>query len=940
MLGTSSLTRVMTVSLGLVAVTAIAGLILVGLANYEQQVQIRNVRLQSRAAQAVGALQFLGDAPRQAEWSEIAPRLMREAGIELETGSIEVMIPAPDAPSKWRLIAALPERPEAILPISDPNVQRALAGNHEPVLWYDPAGTQWCSAIMPVRDRQGRQVALVEARAHAVILVESEVWWALGLLASGVSIATMALIRAIRGTQAAVANLSQRLHEVSRGDESPFVTHVAHPRELGPLAGSLQLATEESTIRRLRQHRDVTDLRVQVARFQGADRAKTTLLVALCRSLRQSVDSLRASSALLAQTRIDRVQRDYVETLQSGCGDLLTRIGDVLDFALLEAECLSLEQRPLRPRLVLEEALLIVAERCVQLPIELAWFAEPHVPERVIGDVARVRQVLVNLVSLAASTAEEGTVAVHVVSEPDQRLTFRISLMGVTLTAERIRLLLEGAISTESSSDRLQGEGLGLVLGKRLAQAMGGSLRIERGDGEDIELVCTLRVMPDDVAPEQPLLRRTVVVAHERPATRRMLTSILERAGATVVAVGDHGDLLTALKNGLRPAVVILGTRVAPEHDSGSDAPEVIAGVQSLAAAWPVILVVDPVHRGFTPELRSAGAMGLVAMPVRQQALLTNVCDAVSGIKRISNPQPTESLAANEHKVLVAEDNDVNRLVLVRMLESLGIHPELVMNGQQAVDQVHAARVAGKPYALILMDCMMPVVDGLTATQQIRATQDSDPHEWIIAVTANAMAHDRSQCLAAGMDDYLAKPVTPLALHEAIGRWRHAAGLPRKNSQRLVLDAVTGVAHPVLSEMVQPHPKHHRIDLENSTEIGSESGAITAEVDFSGLKMLAKLAGGGALIEVVSCFLGESEKLLNDVHSAAMAGDLTRLRAVAHKMKGSCGTVGLLATQAHIARIESAAKDGDLSAARIHVETLPSLFAASMVQLRAFRDGC
>ena len=104
--------------------------------------------------------------------------------------------------------------------------------------------------------------------------------------------------------------------------------------------------------------------------------------------------------------------------------------------------------------------------------------------------------------------------------------------------------------------------------------------------------------------------------------------------------------------------------------------------------------------------------------------------------------------------------------------------------------------------------------------------------------------------------------------------------------------------------------------------------------------MLAKLAGAGALTEVVSCFLGESEKLLNDVHSAAMAGDLSRLRAVAHKMKGSCGTVGLLATQAHVARIESAARDGDLAAARSDVETLPSVFAASMVQLRAFRDGC
>ena len=937
MLATASLTRVMAMSLGLVVITAVTGLTIVALGSHVQQIQLRDAQLRARAAQAIGALQFLGDAPRQSDWAEAAPRLMRAAGIDFGSGSVEVMIPALDAPSKWRLVAALPERPEAILPISDPNVQRALAGSHEPVLWYDPSGIQWCSVVVPLLDRNGRQVALIEARANAKVVVGAEVWWATGLLAVGASIGLMGLILAIRRTEAAVANLSQRVHEVSRGEQGSFAGGALHPRELGPLAGSLQQASAESTTRRVQQHRELTELRVQVARFQGADRAKTTLLVALCRSLRQSVDSLRASSALLAQTRIDRTQRDYVETLQSGCGDLLTRIGDVLDFALLEAECLSLEQRPLRPRLVLEEALLIVAERCVQLPIELAWYAEPTVPERVIGDVARVRQVLVNLISLAASTAEEGTVAVHVIAEADQRLTFRISLMGVTLTAERIRLLLEGAISSDSSSDRLQGEGLGLVLGKRLAQAMGGSLRIERGEGDDIELVCTLRVMSDDISPEQPLLHRDVVVAHERPATRRMLTSILERAGATVVAVGDHRDLLAALMKGPRPSAVILGSRVAPEQEAGCDAPEVIAGVQSLAASWPVVLVVDPVHRGFTPELRSAGALGLVAMPVRQQALLTTVSDAVSGIKRDSSQHQTlsQSFAQQPARVLVVEDNEVNRLVLVRMLESLGIQPDLAENGKQAVDSVRAARLAGEPYALILMDCMMPVMDGLAATNEIRISEESEPGVWIIAVTANAMANDRTKCLAVGMNDYLAKPVTPLALHEAITRWRQAAGLPRKSSQRLMIELATRAVHPALLDSAQPtsgmRTAENRANAANPDEV--------VEVDFSGLKMLAKLAGPGALSEVVSCFLGESEKMLNDVHAASMAGDVVRLRAAAHKMKGSSGTVGLLATQAHVARIESAAKDGDLAAARAGVETLPSVFAAGMAQLRAFRDG-
>ena len=945
MLGTTSLYRALLLSFGILSLTALIAVSHLGVANQTQQMLLRDERLAARAAQASAVLRELGDATTAPDWSEAAPQALAKAAIDYDFGALNVMVPAPDVPSRWRLVAELPSRSEARFPLSDPSVQRTLAGGRELVRWFDPAGVQWCSLLLPVRNRSGTLEALIEVRSPEQMPIGAPLWWAIGLLVVGGTMSAIGLAFVIRGTRAAMASLSKYLTTSHRDGVDDPSSSAGHLSKLGPLAGSLQRAAQESTTRIIRQKREVTELRSQAASLLSADRAKTTLVVALCRSLRQTVDSLRASSLLLSQTRIDRLQRDYVETLQAGCGDMMTRIGDVLDFALLEAECLSLEQRPLRPRLVLEEALLIIAERYAQLPIELAWYAEDSVPERVIGDVARVRQVLVNLIGLAASTAEEGTVVVHVVAEADHRLTFRISLMGVTMTAERIRLLLEGAISSDSSSDRLQGEGLGLVLGKRLAQAMGGSLSIERCEGEDIELVCTLRIMPDDVAPEQSLALCSVVVAHERPATRRMLTAILTRAGAQVVAVDGQQELRNHLATGAQPAAVILGTRVAPDINADADAPEVIVGVRSLAANWPVVLVVDPVHRGFSPELRAAGAVGLVVMPVRQQALLAAVGDAVSGIKRDSSLQTTLPTPQYAPRVLVVEDNEINRLVLLRMLERLGIQPDLAENGQEAVDRVHVATSSQQPYSLILMDCMMPVMDGLTATKTIREGEEAESGVWIIAVTANAMANDRARCLGAGMNDYLAKPVTPLALQEALNRWQQAAGLPRSASRRFPeLAASAVVSAPVVAAEnpvpVSPDKAAHDRPLQPCVPIEAPAAdPAKPQVDFSGLKMLAKLAGPGALSEVVACFIGESAKMLGEVQAAAEANDCPALRASAHKMKGSCGTVGLLAVQAHVGSIEAAAKDGDLVTGRTLVDTLPPLFATSLGHLRAFRDG-
>ena len=871
---------------------------------------VRDLTLRADAASAVASLQPILPSVAPGDWTPVAVALDRVAHPDV---LLQVFVQGTDTQRRWRVIAAAPALPDAVLPLGDPLVQRAIDGSDTIFSWFDPSGTAWCSLVMPIRASDGRTLALVESR------LQQQARPASGLFIAGAVFLLVSVLAcvwvwlALRTARLSVHRLSAGLIGVARGDAR--ADDGLHPQEFGPLAGSLQVIADEGSTRRLRQRQELADLRIQAARFQGADRAKTSLLVALCRTLRQSVETLRSSSSLLSQTRLDRTQREYLDSLHAGCGDLIIRIGDVLDFALLEAECLSLDQRPLRPRNVLEEAVSIVSERCAQLPLEIAWIADPEVPERVIGDVARVRQVLVNLIGLAANTAEEGTILIRLGNAEQDQLRFAISLVGVTLTAERMRLLLEGAISSDSSSDRLQGQGLGLVLGKRLAQAMGGSLTIERDSEEGVQLLCMLRFAVDDVSIDATLARKAVMIAHERPATRAMLASIVRRAGATVTEVGSRAELRSGLSSTSGTHAVVASTRLVA-LDLPDDAAAVIGGLQELLGAIPVVLVVDPIHRSQAGNLRSAGAFCLLSPPVRQQVLLAGIADAVSGIKRDSGVNHAPIDPSVTQRVLIVEDNQVNQLVLVRMLESMGIAPELAGDGVEAVERVRAAQ-AERPYALIFMDCMMPRMDGLEATRVIRSEEEGDQRVYIIAVTANALANDRSKCLAVGMDDYLPKPVTPLALHEALGRWRESIGMIRRGSGRAtkVVSAIASLpsmavpSAPLTSAVDAtapgPAPRPACQAAESAT---APPSVLASRVDFTGLRTLSRLAGRSAMQEVVTCFLGEIDDMRSGIREAMHARDMIRLRHAAHKLKGSCGTVGLRLVQSDALEIERIAK--------------------------------
>ena len=892
--------------------------------------ELRDLTLRADAALAITRLQPILPTVVPGDWTPASVALDHIAHPEV---LLQVFIQSIDAPRRWRVIAAAPALPDAVLPLSDPLVQRAIDGSEEIFSWRDPSGTAWCSLMMPIRASDGRTLAVVESRVPqqtrpAIVLY---LVGAVFLLVSVLAIIWVWLV--LRSARRSMHRLSAGLIGVARGDAS--TDDGLLPHEFGPLAGSLQVIAEEGTTRRLRQRQEIADLRIQAARFQGADRAKTSLLVALCRTLRQSVETLRSSSSLLSQTRLDRTQRDYLDSLHAGCGDLIIRIGDVLDFALLEAECLSLDQRPLRPRNVLEEAVLIVSERCAQLPIEIAWIADPAVPERVIGDVARVRQVLVNLIGLAANTAEEGTILIRLGNGEQEQLRFAISLVGVTLTAERMRLLLEGAISSDSSSDRLQGEGLGLVLGKRLAQAMGGSLTIERDSEEGVQLLCTLRVAVDDVSIDCTLARRAVIIAHERPATRAMLASIVHRAGGTVTEVGSRAELLSSLISAPGMHAVVASSRLVA-LDLPDDAAAVVGGLRDLIGDVPVLLVVDPIHRGHSSNLREAGAFCLLSPPVRQQVLLSSIADAVSGIKRESGINPVLKDVSTKQRVLIVEDNQVNQLVLVRMLESMGINSDLAADGVEAVERVRAAQ-SERPYALILMDCMMPRMDGLEATRLIRSEEEGDQRVYIIAVTANALANDRSKCLAVGMDDYLPKPITPLALHEVLGRWRESTGMIRRGSARLFQVGTASANSAHILKATAPlavDSKAAALDLVSNAKPNAVEETITSAsevaspVDFTGLRTLARLAGRSAMQEVITCFLGEIDGMRSGIHQALEAADMPRLQHAAHKLKGSCGTVGLRLVQADASAIEMAAKNAD----RVQVEQAAANFEQHLVE--------
>ncbi len=524
--------------------------------------------------------------------------------------------------------------------------------------------------------------------------------------------------------------------------------------------------------------RDITQRkRAEEAIRTAHDRAveaadvKAQFLATMSHEIRTPINAVVGMSELLLQTPLSDEAREYAATVRDSAESLLAVINDILDFSKIEAGRMELEQLPFAPLDAVENAADILAAAARKKGLLLATYVAADVPQRVIGDADRLRQVLLNLIGNAVKFTAAGSVTVRAQVESDDgertTLRFAVSDTGPGIAAEVADRLFEPFRQADQSTRRrFGGTGLGLSISRRIVELMGGRIGFESGAGTGATFWLSVpfaRVAETGERRRAQSLRGTrVLVVDEDAVARQVVNQYLDAWGAvaSTTANGVHALELAraAAARGNPFDVFVIDRRIGGD---GLAFAARLAGEPALAAT-PLVLVSGSEERITSQDARARGFGATLRKPIRQAALHDALLTALRGPVAAGSPRvappPAEPYA--DVLVLIAEDNPVNRRLALRQLEKLGYHAHAVNDGRAAIEAV-----AGGRYDLVLMDCQMPEVDGFEATRAIRRREAAGArHVPIVAMTANALEGDREACLAAGMDDYLAKPVQLAAL--------------------------------------------------------------------------------------------------------------------------------------------------------------------------------
>jgi len=538
--------------------------------------------------------------------------------------------------------------------------------------------------------------------------------------------------------------------------------------------------------------RDITQRKVAEEAIRAAhDRAieaadvKSQFLATMSHEIRTPINAVVGMSELLLQTQLSDEAREYATTVRDSAESLLAIVNDILDFSKMEAGRMQLDSAPFSPVVAVENATDILAAAARKKGLSLTTYVAPDVPSRVSGDADRLRQVLLNLIGNAVKFTAEGSVTVRAVvdgAEGDAvELRFSVTDTGPGIAQDAAEQLFEPFRQADQSTRRrFGGTGLGLSISRRLVELMGGKIGFDSSPGRGSTFWFTVPyvlVVDGNERERVDVLRgaRVLVVDAEANA-RQVVEQYLLAWGAAASSTGDGAQALelasAAVERNAPFNVVIADRRASGDAQGFAARLHALHGCENV----PIVLLAGGEEPANAHDARAQGFVAVVRKPIRQNALHDTLLAALGDPSAAPAAAPNGALAgrsADRVLVLVAEDNPVNRRLALQQLKKLGFRADAVTDGREAIDAVAQGR-----YDLVLMDCQMPEVDGFEATREIRRDEaQRGGHVPIIAMTANTLEGDRQACLAAGMDDYLAKPVQLAALRAVVERFANGVGV-------------------------------------------------------------------------------------------------------------------------------------------------------------------